>query len=140
MKDTRNMGADEYQDTVANSIEDFRQYLEENASILSCAAQWGDGECGVLIETMKEVLLPARFPSSRPKYKKKKIDNLLRTAVFERDAYRCLRCESWSDLRADHVIPEAEGGEASLENLQTLCRSCNSWKGTKTIDFRGCQK
>ena len=65
------------------------------------------------------------------------IPQRLRTQVFERDRYRCLRCGTHLKLRADHVVPESLGGEATLENLQTLCHPCNSWKGTKTIDFRG---
>ena len=71
------------------------------------------------------------------KSKKMVISQRLRTEVFERDMYRCLRCGTHRNLRADHVIPESIGGEATLENLQTLCQLCNSWKGTKTIDFRG---
>lgn len=80
---------------------------------------------------------PEPKPASR--ITKKPIPHRLRFAVFARDDYRCLRCgcEEEHLLRADHVVPESEGGEASLENLQTLCHSCNSWKGTKTIDFRG---
>ncbi|MDI2594089.1 HNH endonuclease [Pseudomonas sp. 681] len=70
-------------------------------------------------------------------YRKKVIGSRLRLTVFERDGYACLRCKSQKNLRADHVLAESEGGEAVLENLQTLCATCNSWKGTKTIDFRG---
>lgn len=68
--------------------------------------------------------------------RKEKIGQALRTEVFERDLYRCLRCGDHKDLRADHVIPESKGGAATLENLQTLCAPCNSWKGVKEIDFR----
>lgn len=77
-------------------------------------------------------------PKPAPRITKKPIPHKLRFAVFARDDYRCLRCgcENEHLLRADHVVPESKGGEASLENLQTLCHSCNSWKGTKTIDFR----
>ncbi|MED5607813.1 HNH endonuclease [Pseudomonas sp. JH-2] len=71
-----------------------------------------------------------------PKPRKAVISLALRTQVFERDRYRCLRCGTHLALRADHVIPESEGGVTSLENLQTLCAPCNSWKGVKTIDFR----
>jgi len=58
------------------------------------------------------------------------ISQELRTRVFERDAYRCLRCGTHLNLTADHIHPESMGGETVFENLQTLCRSCNSKKGT----------
>lgn len=47
----------------------------------------------------------------------------------------CLRCGA-TDVSKDHIVPLARGGTNSLSNLQPLCRSCNSWKGTKTIDLR----
>ncbi|WP_311968892.1 HNH endonuclease [Pseudomonas baltica] len=75
-------------------------------------------------------------PPLKRTYRKKVINSRMRLAVFERDGYACLRCKSQKDLRADHVFPESYGGETSLGNLQTLCALCNSWKGTKTIDFR----
>ncbi|WP_255326985.1 HNH endonuclease [Pseudomonas juntendi] len=74
---------------------------------------------------------------AKPSYRKKVISPRVRLSVFERDGYACLRCGSRADLRADHVVPEVQGGEATEENLQTLCAPCNSWKGAKTVDFRG---
>ena len=64
-------------------------------------------------------------------YHKAKISQRLRTQVFERDAYRCVICGSHRDLAADHIHPESKGGEARFENLQTMCRPCNSKKGNK---------
>jgi len=64
-------------------------------------------------------------------YKKTPIPNKLRTAVFERDEYTCKMCGSREHLHADHIIPEIKGGLAVMENLQTLCRSCNSSKGAR---------
>jgi 5-methylcytosine-specific restriction endonuclease McrA len=63
--------------------------------------------------------------------KKKRIDGVLRKSVFERDFYRCVKCKTHIDLCCDHIFPESKGGEATLENLQTLCRSCNSKKKDK---------
>lgn len=53
----------------------------------------------------------------------------------------CLRCGG-SPITKDHVVPLSRGGGNSLSNLQPLCGSCNSWKGTKSLDFRdhSCQK
>ena len=68
----------------------------------------------------------------KPKYKKKAtIPNSLRKKVFERDEYRCKHCGTHVDLCADHIKPESWGGETTLDNLQTLCRSRNSKKNNR---------
>jgi len=48
---------------------------------------------------------------------------------------KCLRCGK-PEFTKDHVQPLSRGGTDELSNLQPLCRSCNSWKFTRTIDFR----
>lgn len=48
----------------------------------------------------------------------------------------CLRCESRTDLVKDHITPIYQGGSDSIENIQPLCRSCNSSKGPEAIDYR----
>lgn len=67
----------------------------------------------------------------RPQKLKKTISQALRKFVFERDAYRCVYCGDWHDLTVDHIYPEALGGTLDPDNLQTLCRPCNSKKGTR---------
>jgi hypothetical protein len=69
---------------------------------------------------------PAPLPPS-----KQKIPHKLRQAVYERDAYRCVKCGSHKDLSLDHIHPESKGGATTLKNLQTMCRPCNSSKGVK---------
>jgi hypothetical protein len=53
----------------------------------------------------------------------------VRARVFERDGGACRRCARTADLTIDHVVPFAAGGTDDEENLQTLCRPCNSRKG-----------
>lgn len=108
----------------------FRDFVEENGELLSFVAGQGDGECGALLDIMKGILLSPQ-PKQSSQYRKKKISGSLRIAVFERDMYRCRICADHRDLCADHIHPESLGGTASLDNLQTLCRSCNSTKGAK---------
>lgn len=50
---------------------------------------------------------------------------------------KCLCCGRTDvKLTLDHVIPLKMGGENTIGNSQPLCRSCNSKKSTKTIDYR----
>lgn len=55
----------------------------------------------------------------------------LRAAVYDRDGRACRECGSTSDLTLDHIYPYSLGGEDTLDNLRTLCRSCNSTKGAR---------
>jgi hypothetical protein len=56
----------------------------------------------------------------------RKVGKNLREAVFERDGYKCVRCESDDHIQADHILPQSIGGPHCIENLRTLCRSCNA--------------
>lgn len=67
---------------------------------------------------------------SRP-YRKLPIPDDLRWQVFLRDNFTCRHCGSRLFLQADHITAESAGGPATMDNLQTLCRSCNSRKGTR---------
>lgn len=56
--------------------------------------------------------------------------------VCIRFRYRCTCCNQRVQLYADHIIPIAKGGPNIIENIQPLCRSCNSRKHVKTVDYR----
>lgn len=50
----------------------------------------------------------------------------------------CLRCNKTNiRLTIDHIIPVSKGGTSDMDNLQPLCKSCNSFKNDKIIDYRG---
>lgn len=48
----------------------------------------------------------------------------------------CLCCGQSKPLTADHIVPVSKGGGSSIENIQPLCKGCNSSKQAKTVDFR----
>lgn len=54
-----------------------------------------------------------------------------RARVFERDNHVCKNCGSGSDLTVDHILAVTRGGSDDLDNLQTLCATCNASKGNR---------
>lgn len=52
--------------------------------------------------------------------------------------FKCLSCGITPQrLTVDHVIPISLGGSNNIENIQPLCKSCNSKKQATILDFRG---
>lgn len=77
-------------------------------------------------------LLTPESPKTKTRYfEKVAIPNDLRWAVFERDNFTCKICGARKHLHCDHIHPESKGGEATMENLQTLCSRCNRSKGSR---------
>lgn len=57
--------------------------------------------------------------------------------LCQRYENKCLSCKKEGiKLTVDHVVPISKGGSNTIDNVQPLCRSCNSKKGTKIIDYR----
>lgn len=70
---------------------------------------------------------------ARPYIDDGKIPKAVIELVMDRDGRRCQDCGETEDLTIDHkIVPWSEGGSSTdPENLQVLCRSCNSRKGTR---------
>ena len=71
----------------------------------------------------------ATLPYERPG--RELIPDAIRGQVWRRDNGRCVQCRSKQNLQFDHIIPVAEGGATTIDNLQLLCQSCNLSKGAK---------
>jgi len=68
-------------------------------------------------------------------YQKEPIPMSLRWKVWGRDDFTCQICGIRNNLTVDHIRPEVKGGELNINNLQTLCKSCNCKKGSKILDL-----
>jgi hypothetical protein len=62
----------------------------------------------------------------------------VKRAVHERDHGRCTyvsptghRCEERSGLELDHIVPYAQGGEASVSNLRLRCHAHNQYEAER---------
>ena len=51
-----------------------------------------------------------------------------RQEVFKRDGFKCVECKSPFHIECDHIENRSQGGNHSMENLQTLCRDCHYHK------------
>lgn len=83
------------------------------------------------VEAMQEAERP---PSKRDRKRKGRAAKAFRHIVYERDGYRCVQCGSRRELTLDHVIPKAQGGAHTVDNLQTMCGPCNNMKADSMPD------
>jgi len=63
-----------------------------------------------------------------------------KTEIFERDKHRCVVCGNGLyngyEIHADHIKPQAKGGDSTVENGQALCSEHNMMKKRYgTTDF-----
>lgn len=118
-----------------------RNFARENKELLSFISSWGDGRCGHIAELLCEELgiAPDNTTSATEECKSKSrpvVSKAKRNAVLDEFGNKCLCCGSYDDICIDHVVPLSLGGFNRVDNMQPLCRSCNSKKGVKTIDYR----
>ena len=77
---------------------------------------------------------PAPRASSSATAGRRYVPSPVRRAVWKRDAGRCAswdpsgRCTETGWLEFHHVHPYAEGGSASVENIQLRCRAHNQYE------------
>jgi len=63
-----------------------------------------------------------------------------RQNVLARDRWKCQFCgqkRPIAELTFDHVVPRAQGGKTSWENIVTACQRCNARKGNRTPEQAG---
>lgn len=95
---------------------------KRDAARLVDAGLWADAENGwLVVDWSRNQLHRPRVPV--PRYR--------RDVVMARDGYHCQGCGTAENLSIDHIVPWSQGGNNTIENLQVLCRPCNSRKGAR---------
>jgi hypothetical protein len=103
---------------------------------------WGNA-CALFIEyksnpVSSEPTLEATDATANvaiPAENKRNIPLKLRLTVLQRDNFRCVLCgkspatDLGVQLHIDHIVPFSRKGETIIQNLRTLCKSCNLGKG-----------
>lgn len=51
--------------------------------------------------------------------------------VLLNESSLCVMCKTKSNLQIDHIIPIYKGGKNHINNVQILCRKCNTLKSDK---------
>jgi hypothetical protein len=68
---------------------------------------------------------------------RKQVSPTTRFEILVRDGFRCQICGATAQdrvrLEIDHRIPSSKGGETCVENLWTLCRTCNRGKRDRLV-------
>lgn len=104
---------------------------------MATTVDYGGPEAGIyhIAYSPIETLRP---PTPIRRYKIKASD---RVKILTRDNYQCQMCGvSRTDgavLEIDHIHPVSLGGSNNLDNLQVLCRECNSGKSNQIITMPG---
>jgi ATP-dependent helicase IRC3 len=75
------------------------------------------------------VSTPERPPIREP-------SEAVKDVVFRRDGRHCCCCGSDRHLQIDHIVPAYLGGASDIDQLQTLCRTCNTEKSINEWNFR----
>ena len=123
------------------AVEAVINFARENKDLLKYIAHWGDGLGGYISSLIIGELSIRTGQINRPaKIKRPEISKRKRNIVFDAFGRQCLGCKSYDDICIDHVIPLSKGGNNRTDNMQPLCRSCNSSKGVSCKDFRTDQK
>ena len=68
----------------------------------------------------------------------KKNKAAIKEQLYKQQKGICVGCENEylvKDFHIDHEIPKSKGGQDNIENLQLLCKNCNSVKGDRPMQY-----
>jgi hypothetical protein len=153
-----NLGDEEYLEAIKKEKQASKvieKIVKKHGELLSVLWQWGDGQGACVWNDFNKHMVINGFISEkqingdvRHHLKEElglideekilsKNNNLrslsarTRLTIYEKDGYKCVHCGISKNLSVDHIHPVSLGGNTTINNLQTLCISCNSKKGNR---------
>jgi len=90
-------------------------------------------DCGYLLDENIDLAL---LPQNR-KPEKRHYPRITRKQLLAKTNGLCYYCGEkleFLTFTADHIVPQVSGGEDDADNLVPCCKSCNSAKGSKSLD------
>lgn len=116
----------------------MRVTAQQNGVYLELSVKTGNGFYNVQDPPYTEAIIETIVRISKREvldYKAEKdtrvIPRHIAAAVHKKCQGQCVECGSKTYLELDHIIPLSRGGATSENNLQLLCRGCNSKKGNR---------
>lgn len=111
------------------SVKDEKAKKRSEAGGKSAAQKWGNTE--------RENLSPSELRSKRLSIAREKGTHTNEEWEELKDFFgECVICGSKERIVKDHIVPIYQGGSDAITNLQPLCNSCNSRKGSDNKDYR----
>ncbi|MFI5985099.1 HNH endonuclease [Streptomyces sp. NPDC051555] len=111
----------------ARVVTDHSHYDGNVLQLLTPGRRADDAELAE-IKRQKDAQRAAKIALRGGQVNRAAIPDSVRAVVLNRDGHACQACHSNENLTLDHIYPWSLGGPDTVENLQTLCRSCNSRK------------
>lgn len=124
----------------ANALRTFAEYINHNDLAdrgPSCFSEKTDSE-----NASDSTITTDRMTLGNDSVKHQTVRTIgdrLRFKVLLRDNFKCRICgaspatDPTVVLHVDHVFPWSEGGETTIDNLQTLCSKCNYGKSNLIV-------
>jgi len=81
------------------------------------------------------IKMPAVIRLVRAVRGSKKVCKFSRVNILTRDGFRCQYCGTrfeMKELTYDHVVPRAQGGRTTWDNIVACCYACNARKADRT--------
>lgn len=123
--------------TIDKNNDDYNKKCEKNRE--NAISKWGK------IQNENENFDDLTLKQKNSRLRRERLKNAIQKGTHTEQEWeemkaffnnKCVRCGNDGIIVKDHIIPIYMGGSNGLDNIQPLCKKCNSSKGADTTDYR----